>query len=74
MNLSRVHPGSVVRCDVLGRVFTALVIGKPAAGEVEIDPPKGVTYRRLKARQVTEVLAPATPSGQMAMTIGREGS
>jgi hypothetical protein len=46
----------VVECDVRGRVFRAKVTGKPAAGVVDVDPPQGVTYRRVRSRQIRRVV------------------
>lgn len=67
MNLSRVHPGTVVECNVRGLEFAAPVTAKLGSGELEVDPPRGISYRRVKARQVTAILAPVTRSGQTTL-------
>lgn len=59
VNTAALHPGAVVECDVRGLVFEAPVTGRPAAGLVDVDPPAGITYRRLRACQVRRVLSPA---------------
>lgn len=55
MNLSRVKPGDRVECNVRGRHFTATVVARSTEG-LEVEPPKGVTYRHVTARQVVKVL------------------
>lgn len=46
--------GTLVTCNVRGRVFTAKVESRTPTG-VRVDPPKGITYREITARQVTAV-------------------
>jgi hypothetical protein len=71
VNTAALQPGAVIECDVRGLVFAAPVTGKPAAGVVDVDPPKGITYRRLRARQVRRVLEPApTASPQLQLDGG----
>lgn len=53
MTLANVKIGDVVKCDVRGRVFYALVDGKPDAGEVAILPIGRETYYHVAAEQVT---------------------
>jgi len=62
MNTAVLDPGDLVECDVRGLVFKAPVTGKPAAGVVDVDPPEGITYRRLRARQVRRRIK-APPGG-----------
>jgi hypothetical protein len=67
VNTAALHPGALVGCKKLGRKFRARVTGRPAAGYVDVEPiDKGITYRRLKAREVTELIEPAA-GGQLAI-------
>lgn len=55
MNLGSVKAGDVVRCDVKGRLFYATVDDAPNADGVAVTPiTRGITYRHVTARQVTE--------------------
>lgn len=55
MNLQGIRAGDLVACDVKGRVFIARVEGVPAPDGLPVEPiTKGVTYRTVTARQVTE--------------------
>jgi hypothetical protein len=68
VNTAALHPGAQVECDVRGRVFKAKVTGKPAAGAVDVEPLEpGVTYRRLRARQVRRLLSPAPRADQLQL-------
>jgi len=67
VNTAALQPGAVVECNVRGLVFEAPVAGKPAAGVVDVDPPAGITYRRLRARQIKRVVTPAPTGGQLQM-------
>ncbi len=51
MSLHGVQPGDTVTCCVKGRQFVATVrlVGE---GWVRVDPPAGITYYHVKARQV----------------------
>lgn len=51
MNLRGIQPGDVVRCDVRGRTFDAPVL-VVSGNEIVVDPPAGITYHRVTARQV----------------------
>lgn len=74
MNMASVHPGSTVRCNVRGRIFDAVLLGgRSAGGWYPIEPPAGVTYRRVRARQVSGVVTPAEASGQMGLGISPSG-
>lgn len=54
MKLQSIRPGDIVGCDVRGQRFLAMVEAREA-GAVSVDPIKrGVTYRRVTARQVKE--------------------
>lgn len=54
MRLQSIRPGDIVGCDVRGQRFLAMVQGREN-GTVDVDPIKrGVTYRRVTARQVRE--------------------
>lgn len=66
MNTAHLQPGTVVECNVKGRRFEAPVTGKPAAGEIEIEPPRGITYRRLRNSQVRGIISlPPSPQLQL---------
>lgn len=53
MNISAVKVGDVVRCDVRGTVFPALVENASTKGELSVEPfVKAVTYRTVTSRQV----------------------
>ncbi len=53
MSLQGVRPGDTVTCCVKGRQFVATVrlVGE---GWVRVDPPAGITYYHVKARQVVK--------------------
>ena len=54
MQLDAIAPGDMVRVSVGGRVFHAVVRGA-ALGGLEVDPvERGVSARRVKARDVVE--------------------
>lgn len=55
MNLAGIRPGDLVACDVRGRTFTARVLDVDA-GSLRIDPPSGITYHLVTARQVRKRL------------------
>lgn len=53
MTLSGIRPGDVVRCDVRGVTFHAIVEVEPVDGGLSVRPiERGVSYRRVTARQV----------------------
>lgn len=54
MNLSAIRSGDVVKCDVKGRVFFAVVDDMPDAEGVAVRPITRETYRAVTARQVVE--------------------
>lgn len=55
MRLDGIRAGDIVRCSVKGRVFHAVVRGQEAAGGLRVDPlERGITYRRVGARDVLE--------------------
>jgi hypothetical protein len=57
MRLPRtLKPGTRVTCNVKGRVFTATVVERTPTG-VRVQPPKGITWREIKARDVKSVHA-----------------
>jgi hypothetical protein len=56
VRLASIKPGDRIEANVRGLVFTAPV-REVHRGEVQIDPPKGVSYFRLTARQVRRRLA-----------------
>lgn len=51
MELRQLKPGDRIEACKLGRVFEATVLEK-RAGEVFVQPPAGISYRHLSARQV----------------------
>jgi hypothetical protein len=58
VNLAALHPGAVVECNVRGRTFEASVTGTVSGRFVDVAPPAGVTYRRLRPHQVKRVVSP----------------
>lgn len=52
MTLERVHTGDVVTCNVRGRLFIAKVTAKEPGALVVEPVTRGITYRRVTARQV----------------------
>lgn len=69
MNLARLRPGDTVTCDVRGRRFDARVVELRADG-VLVDPPPGVTYYNLTARQVVKRHPRLTPTVQRSQYRG----
>lgn len=57
----RIRVGDIVECDVKGRVFFALVTGKPGGGRLDIEPIGRATYHQVTLRQVVEVYRKARP-------------
>lgn len=53
-SISRVKPGDTVDCNIKGRQFSAKVVAHDG-DTLRIDPPKGITWHRVTARQVTKV-------------------
>lgn len=53
-SISRVKPGDTVDCNIKGRQFSAKVVRRDADALV-ITPPRGITWHRVTARQVTKV-------------------
>jgi hypothetical protein len=51
MRLASIKPGDRIEANVRGLVFTATVAER-LPGEVRIEPPRGISYMRLTARQV----------------------
>lgn len=55
MRIDQVLPGDIVRCEVKGRSFYALVEGRPYEEGLPVEPiTRGITYKHVTARQVTE--------------------
>lgn len=55
MTLAGLRIGDLVRCDVKGRIFYAMVESKPDAEGVSIAPlDRRVTYRHVTATQIRE--------------------
>lgn len=54
MNLAQVKAGDVVKCDVKGRQFYALVDDAPDADGLAIRPLARETWRHVTARQVVD--------------------
>lgn len=68
MQLRSVPTGSRIRCDVRGTTFPACVTGSPADGWLPVEPlVPNVSYRRVRSRQIQEVLARPTRSGQLSL-------
>ena len=54
MRLDGIDPGDIVRVSVRGRMFHAVVRGAMPGG-LQVDPiERGITYRKVKARDVVE--------------------
>ena len=55
MNISSVQPDDIVKCDVKGRVFYAVVTeAATPIGDLAVSPITRETWRHVTARQVTE--------------------
>lgn len=55
MNLAGIKAGDIIKADVKGRVFHAVVAGAPDVDGLPVDPiQRGVTYRTVTAHQVTD--------------------
>lgn len=68
MNLRSVDAGAEVLCDVRGLEFPAVATGRSADGWLPVDPTvPNVSYRRVRAHQVKEVLARPKSSGQLSL-------
>lgn len=50
--IGRVKPGDQVQCNIRGRIFWATVLERIDGG-LKIEPPHGVNYFHVTARQVT---------------------
>ncbi len=55
MRAAQLRAGDTVACNVRGRTFEAIVNGVDR-GVVAIDPPRGITYYRVRLDQVTKRL------------------
>lgn len=60
MRTDHLHVGDLVECEKLGLTFRALVVGLPGDQQVDVEPKaRNISYRRLRAREVTKVLSRA---------------
>lgn len=57
MTITSIRPGDQLECNVRGREFTAVARGEAHNGTIQVEPlTRGITYRRVTARQVVRVL------------------
>lgn len=58
MNAHALHPGTEVEVDIRGRVFPAIVTGRPADdGRIPIKGPRYIGYYSAVPSQIRKVLA-----------------